>query len=203
MYPPDLIGTNPLIPADVLRDFLSEQELKTLLEQAIDNSGEAKQESQNSRRVASFGNKYNYSRIANPTQKIPDWLMPLKTKLENKTGQGFNQVSVTYYKPDSSLGRHADDENSIVPGSVIAGVSLGDTRQMAFYSRHRVSELGRISLIPGSLLLMKADEQFVYDHEVWGGVTNEVNSSLFQSWCHLTQPQPREVHPHQFLSLSL
>ncbi len=84
-------------------------------------------------------------------------------------GQVFNFALVTLYRDGMvGLGYHADNEPDLVPGAIIASVSLGQERD--FYVRPEPNPSGgpplSIRLPHGSLLTMEGDFQRHYVHAV-------------------------------------
>jgi alkylated DNA repair dioxygenase AlkB len=109
---------------------------------------------------------YTYSGLVNyPLPWIPI-LLELKKHVEQITQTSFNSVLLNRYRNGSdSMGWHSDDEPELGINPVIASLSLGATRQFQF--KHRTNKqlpLHRISLTPGSLLVMSGNTQKYWKH---------------------------------------
>ncbi len=121
------------------------------------------------RRTAWFGDEpfeYTYS---NSTKTALPWtkaLLELKQLAEKHAGESFNSCLLNLYDDGGQgMGWHSDDEDSIVPNSAIASISLGAERP--FDLRHKESkEKIRILLATGSLLVMKGQCQQCWQHHL-------------------------------------
>ncbi|WP_237061561.1 MULTISPECIES: alpha-ketoglutarate-dependent dioxygenase AlkB family protein [Microbulbifer] len=115
--------------------------------------------------VADPGITYRWSGLEQVAQA---WIGPLarvRTRLES-CGFHFNSVLANHYRGGSdSMGWHADDERELGPHPVIATLSLGAPRRLAFKRRDgggRTSlELGQ-----GTLLLTSGAVQGHWLHQV-------------------------------------
>lgn len=119
---------------------------------------------------------YRYSGIEHPAKP---WTEPLaiihERVCETFGGPVPNGVLLNYYRDgNDSIGRHADREDDLVPGSTIFGVSLGETRRIRFRRMDPdVSDDGKrtwptvdLDLEDGSILLMYGDCQRTWTHEI-------------------------------------
>jgi alkylated DNA repair dioxygenase AlkB len=85
------------------------------------------------RRVVHFGWDYGYdSWTIEPTEPIPDWLMPLRTRagaLMDVSSDAVAEVLVTRYEPGAGIGWHRD---APMFGPMVVGVSLAGRCRMRF-----------------------------------------------------------------------
>jgi alkylated DNA repair dioxygenase AlkB len=122
------------------------------------------------RRSCAFGDdgvSYRYSGLLRSAHPWPEWLHTVKANIEAATQARYNFVLCNLY-PDgkAGLGWHSDDEKDLVAGASIASLSLGEPRD--FYVRRRDSRevVLRVSLGPGSLLVMERQSQRHFQHQV-------------------------------------
>ena len=79
----------------------------------------------------------------------------------------FNSVLINYYPHSNScIPRHADNEPEICEESNIVTLSLGDTRDVYFFSITGHKPMAKLSLNTWDLLIFSKSSQFVYLHEV-------------------------------------
>lgn len=102
---------------------------------------------------------------------IPE-LLSLKHRIETFTGVTFNGVLLNLYRNgNDSVAWHSDKDT--LPGlkTEIASVSLGEERNFDFRSKanHRLNY--SIRLEHGSLLLMKGDLQWYWEHRIAKSIT--------------------------------
>lgn len=115
------------------------------------------------------GKSYTYSGLTvNPEPWTPE-LSSLKEELSEFVGVSFNSVLANYYRDGSdSIGKHSDNELGLGPNPddrIIASVSFNGPRD--FILRHRSkSEVHKISLQCGSLLVMRGTTQQHWTHEI-------------------------------------
>ncbi|MFV1871961.1 MAG: alpha-ketoglutarate-dependent dioxygenase AlkB family protein [Oleiphilus sp.] len=121
------------------------------------------------RKVAWYGDEafaYSYSnsnKIALPWIKT---LEDIKIMVNRLNGENFNSCLLNFYHTGSeAMGWHNDNETCMKPGATIASVSLGAAREFKF--RHQNSgKQHSIVLENGSLLLMKAETQEFWKHQL-------------------------------------
>jgi alkylated DNA repair dioxygenase AlkB len=113
---------------------------------------------------ADQGIRYSYSNNLLKTQPWPASLLAIKHHIQQKTGNEYNSVLVTYYRNGNDhVTWHSDDEEELGTEPVIASLSLGATRQFQF--RHKSIDLsGRILLHNGDLLIMRPAFQADWEH---------------------------------------
>ncbi|WP_115717483.1 alpha-ketoglutarate-dependent dioxygenase AlkB family protein [Gallaecimonas mangrovi] len=91
---------------------------------------------------------------------LKEWALALSAFLN----QPFNSVLANYYRDgNDKMGWHSDDEAELGPAPVIAMVSLGAERELAFRTRTN-SQSFKVSLPSGSLLVMGAGLQQRWQH---------------------------------------
>ncbi|MDX2001897.1 MAG: alpha-ketoglutarate-dependent dioxygenase AlkB [Chitinophagales bacterium] len=123
------------------------------------------------RLVAWYGEKeaaYVYS--GKPLQPLP-WtplLQELRQKLQQHLQVPFNAVLCNLYRDGNDyMGWHSDNEKPMGHKPVIASLSFGAVRD--FQLKHRSNKLLpviKLSLEPGSLLVMKGDTQKYWKHQL-------------------------------------
>lgn len=133
------------------------------------------------RKTAYYGTaSYSYSGYRRVGQGWPEWLIPIKEKVENYLGCTFNFVLMNFYRDgEDYVGYHTDQSDYIVPGSVSASLSFGSNRDFCFQKQpYGVRDgLGNISftnkgpvikivLTSGSLLVMNDKTQEKYKHSI-------------------------------------
>lgn len=121
------------------------------------------------RKVAWYGDEA-YEYVYSNTQKIAKpWtpsLNEIRHKLEVYSGETFNACLLNYYHDGSEgMGWHSDDEIMMKQHACIASISLGATREFMFRHKHTHQQYS-IELEPGSLLLMKAETQDYWKHQL-------------------------------------
>jgi alkylated DNA repair dioxygenase AlkB len=121
------------------------------------------------RRTCAFGEvglRYRYSGVERVAEAWPALLRPIVVRLRAELACPFDFALANLY-PDgvAAIGKHADDERGIAPGSTIAGLSLGATRDFVLYRRGgaRVAE---VALEHGSLVVMAGAMQRHFQHAV-------------------------------------
>ncbi|MFC5570456.1 alpha-ketoglutarate-dependent dioxygenase AlkB family protein [Lysobacter yangpyeongensis] len=110
------------------------------------------------------GTAYRYSGTLFEPRPWPALLRPLRDRLQNETGVGFNSVLANLYRDGHDcMGWHSDDEPELGASPVIASVSLGAARRFVLKHRQTQQKLA-IALPHGSLLLMAGATQRHYRH---------------------------------------
>ena len=162
-------NNNRHLPADYIPDYIIGEERTSLLRRCIELRHLAKPEGADKvhpRLVLCYGAPYGYSNITHPQKAFPSFLEAIRLGLNSKYGVEFNQLSMTFYEPLAVIPRHGDKEKSIVPGSPIVFLSLGSLRELGFFRSKMSTELGRVGLESGSLLVMRQEDQQEYDHAI-------------------------------------
>jgi alkylated DNA repair dioxygenase AlkB len=112
------------------------------------------------------GVAYRYSGVTHESAPWPDYLLPVRRRVEGVAGAPFNSLLLNCYRDGrDSIGFHADDEPELGPDPVVPSVSLGATR--TFVLRHnRTRQRVRYGLTHGSLLIMGGATQRHWRHAV-------------------------------------
>ena len=119
------------------------------------------------RRVASFGEPYNYSGTVWPRADVPDDLRPVLRAVAAAVGYELNNCPANYYPDgDSTMGYHADAVADLEPGTGISIVSLGAARTLSFRREPDRAVVHEVVLAGGSLLHMTAELQAGRRHAV-------------------------------------
>lgn len=111
--------------------------------------------------------RYQYSgKVFDPNPWTPE-LTELKSKLA-QAGMAFNSVLANCYRDGSdSVSWHSDDEPELGVRPLIASLSLGAPRR--FHLKAKVAKdqpTVRLTLQPGSLLLMAGNSQSHWQHQI-------------------------------------
>mgnify|MGYP005989484103 CR=1 FL=1 len=109
---------------------------------------------------------YQYSGKVLEPQPWHPLLLDIKARLELSCGYKFNSVLVNFYRDgNDKMGWHSDDESELGPNPVVASISLGETRAM-FFKNKKSQQTASIDLLAGSMLVMKAGMQRVFQHQI-------------------------------------
>lgn len=110
---------------------------------------------------------YQYANLNLTPQPWIPALTQLRQRLAEDCQQPFNSVLLNYYQHGGhSMGWHSDDEPELGPEPVIASVSLGATRSLAFRPRQGGRQCAKIALAHGDLLLMHGPSQALWQHQL-------------------------------------
>lgn len=113
------------------------------------------------------GIRYTYSRIENVALPWTQPLLEVKRAVEPPSGVMFNGVLLNRYRTGrDSVSWHADDEPEFGERPVIASVSFGGTRTFQLKHKTRKDLKAAIELTHGSLLIMRADTQANWLHQI-------------------------------------
>lgn len=120
------------------------------------------------RLTAYYGTQaYTYSGVT--MQPLP-WNAPLlqiKQKIEPLVNTQFNGVLLNLYRNGQDyIGWHSDDEHDLAKGSIIASLSLGETRRFIFRRRDNHQIKVELILGDGDFLIMGGDTQKFWQHHV-------------------------------------
>lgn len=116
------------------------------------------------RLTAWFGPPYKYSSISWPEEPMPGFIREICFEVEKLTDSELNSVLINYYRDGrDSMGWHRDNEPEM-DTSVIASLSLGETRRISFRERKGIERI-HIDLPHGSLLVMK-NMQSRWEHAI-------------------------------------
>ncbi len=120
------------------------------------------------RRVVHFGWDYGYeSWTIEPTEPIPDWLMPLRVRAAEVMGlpaEAVKEALVTCYESGAGIGWHRD---APMFGPTVVGVSLLGTCRMRF-QRHAGGQrqTAEAVLAPRSCYLLSKAARFIWQHSI-------------------------------------
>lgn len=111
---------------------------------------------------------YSYSNIALSPQPWPEFLRPIKARLEILCAHSFNSALANYYRDGAdSVDWHSDDEQELGENAIIASLSLGTSRMFELKHRYKRSlQTLKITLSHGSVLIMKGSTQQYWRHRI-------------------------------------
>lgn len=110
---------------------------------------------------------YSYSNITMYPKKFTPLLQQIKNDIEAISKTSFNVVLLNLYRDGKdSNGWHADNEKELGINPTIASLSLGAERPFRFKHRTLVNEKYKLVLNHGSLLIMKAEMQHYWLHQI-------------------------------------
>jgi alkylated DNA repair dioxygenase AlkB len=168
-------GTAPApgAPITLVRGYLTQEQQSALLGEAAHYPYDRPEISLFNRRLpiprtqvwfGDSGCDYRYSGLFIRALPWPRYASKLRDKLKRDFGLRSNGVLVNRYRDGSdSMGWHSDDEPEIAPGSDIASLTLGATRD--FVLRHKqTGSRHRLSLESGDLLIMHWPMQAQWQH---------------------------------------
>jgi alkylated DNA repair dioxygenase AlkB len=109
---------------------------------------------------------YAYSGLVHHGAGWPDWLLPIKERVETASEARFNSLLLNRYRDGrDSIGFHSDAEPELGRNPVVATLSFGTERE--FVLRHRRSkETLTYRLGSGSLLVMGGASQHHWVHGI-------------------------------------
>ncbi|MGH8084247.1 MAG: alpha-ketoglutarate-dependent dioxygenase AlkB family protein [Lysobacter sp.] len=111
------------------------------------------------------GAAYRYSGTRFEPRPWPSALRPIRDRLADELGVGFNSVLANLYRDGrDAMGWHSDDEPELGPAPVIASISLGAARRFVLKPRREPDRKLAMELGHGSLLLMAGLTQRNYRH---------------------------------------
>ncbi|WP_394204710.1 alpha-ketoglutarate-dependent dioxygenase AlkB family protein [Shewanella waksmanii] len=163
----------PAPPITVVRDYLTVSQQNLLLQESDTYPYQRPQ-------VQVFGKKHiiprsqvwfgdegcdiAFSGIMIQAQAWPYYVNRLRMQLQRDFGINANGVLVNHYADgEQSMGWHSDDEPEFVPGSDIASISIGASRD--FVLRHKATQVKHIiELSCGDLLIMHWPMQQQWEH---------------------------------------
>jgi alkylated DNA repair dioxygenase AlkB len=120
------------------------------------------------RRVVHFGWDYGYdSWTIEPTEPIPDWMMPLRLRagaLMGVSAEAVEEVLVTRYEMGAGIGWHRD---APMFGPMVVGVSLAGICRMRFQRKVAGErETAEAILAPRSAYLLAEEARFLWQHSI-------------------------------------
>ncbi|MAD44952.1 MAG: alpha-ketoglutarate-dependent dioxygenase AlkB [Oceanospirillaceae bacterium] len=106
-------------------------------------------------------------------------LQTLREKVQQATGERFNAVLVNLYRNGQDyVDWHTDDDKEMGDNAVIASLSLGATRAFSIRRFNTPEQQQNIMLTSGTLLVMQAGFQQVYEHAVLPDDTTQPRINL-------------------------
>jgi alkylated DNA repair dioxygenase AlkB len=158
-------------------DFLSEYEASELFDIIKDQTnwrqdevvvfGKTYQQPRLTALYSSSNKSYSYSGLTMHPEPFPEYLWPLKNRLESTSHIAFNTLLMNLYRDgQDSNGWHADNEKELGINPVIASISLGEERPFHFKHRSLKEERHKLILEHGSLLLMLGEMQHHWLHQI-------------------------------------
>ena len=122
------------------------------------------------RKVAFLGDEgisYKYSGKTKIAEKWLQFILEIKSTVEQISGEKFNACLLNYYHNGSeAMSWHSDNEKEILKHSAIASVSFGAERKLGFKHNFTKEEIS-LMLENGSLLIMKDETQIYWKHKLY------------------------------------
>ena len=116
---------------------------------------------------ASNGLAYSYSGIKMHPHNFTPAIQQIKECVEKIANTEFTTCLLNLYRNgQDSNGWHADDEKELGINPIIASVSLGAERFFKMRQKNKEGEVIKLKLAHGSLLLMQAETQHYWQHEL-------------------------------------
>ena len=110
---------------------------------------------------------YSYSKIKMQPHTFSADLLNIKQKVESFCKVEFTSCLLNFYRSGlDSNGWHADNEKELGKHPIIASVSLGAPRVFHLKHRNDKSLKHKLTLEPGSLLLMQGQTQHNWLHQI-------------------------------------
>ena len=124
------------------------------------------------RLTRTFGWRYDFDdRSFAPSEPIPDWLLPLRTKaaaFADVSPEEFVHALLVRYDPGAGIGWHRDRPVF----ETVVGVSLGSPATLRFRRRReRGFDRGSIELEPRSAYLLSGPARHEWEHSIAAGET--------------------------------
>ncbi|KAL5266915.1 hypothetical protein ACHWQZ_G004079 [Mnemiopsis leidyi] len=151
-------------------DFVDETLANELMSFLGDCTGEFDKNSERGHGVISFGHPYHYNgaRASMPLSvTFPEPINKLAEQIKEKYPESvINQCLINRFTDGSSkLPEHSDDEDTVVFGSNIFTVSIGDTCDVAFQRRDG-SEQTKVTVDGRSIYVMSRESQDHWSHRI-------------------------------------
>ena len=169
---------------NIYQRFLPENDRDRLFKKIIENPRHIKNPLKGKKRNKTiYGSvkEYNYFyRGKKVTTKIIPWeefrpLQKLAKRIEKVTGQPYNTCVIQIYG-SGSVGIKPHRDKEMKPGSIIASISLGETRRMKF-ERNGFDSLD-VELESGDLCLINPPTNNYWAHSIPTDTTKDVRVSL-------------------------
>jgi alkylated DNA repair dioxygenase AlkB len=177
LYPPQSNNTSGLsnepmpCTSSYIDNFIDEQFSGELIEFLDGHADEFEKNSERGHGVISFGQPYKYkgAKASSPLSKtFPEQIVKLVDIVQNKyPDSAVNQCLINRYEDENSLlPEHADDEETIVHGSNIFTISLGDTYDVKFKRVDGAKEEIVKPVIGRSMYVMSRSSQTQWTHRI-------------------------------------
>ena len=161
--------TQPTEPFEQIKNHIKQTEVQEVEKQVrLGVRGKMKREGKNEVGFMSEQDKqypYYYGGIAHWPVEYNPYIRGMSGEASRTLGCSFNNTQVIIYGPDGELNFHLDDEQELVPGSLIAMQSLGGDRLMMF--KHKVTgETHEVELKSGDLTIITQASQDTWLHAI-------------------------------------
>lgn len=137
--------------------------------QEIDEQEWSIESLESTRRIQQHGYRYEYQNgilvACNYLGALPDWAMRIAKRLygDGLTEIVLDQATVNEYEPGQGLRNHIDCITCF--GDTLSTISLGSPYVMEF-THAQTQEKRELLLLPGSLLALKREARYVWQHGV-------------------------------------
>ena len=117
--------------------------------------------------MADSGLNYSYSNMTMQPEPWHDRVAELKARVSAQSKASFKGVLLNYYRDGKdSNGWHADDEPELGTQPLVASLSLGGSRDFYLRNKRGHAQKFKLTLQPGSLLIMGRGVQSHWQHQV-------------------------------------
>jgi alkylated DNA repair dioxygenase AlkB len=115
-----------------------------------------------------YGRDYNFSGMNHSALPINDeYLVKLLEFVNNHSGKQYNGILINWYQNGYHyIGKHSDDEKSLIKDTPIYSFSFGQERDFRITSKKKEIDPISIKLKNNSLIIMGGKMQEHYYHEV-------------------------------------
>ena len=98
---------------------------------------------------------------------VPEPIADARPAVESLSGHRFNSAGLNLYRSgQDSVAPHNDKLHSLIEGTPIALLSLGETRRFTLRTKAQPKRKFDLDLEPGSLLVMSYETQLHLDHGI-------------------------------------
>jgi len=141
-------------------NYISEDEETTLLEHLTTQEWDTRL----SRRTLHYGWRYPYSPFGKleQTTAIPEWILPVQTRLESTFGTTFDQLIVNEYLPGQGIAPHVDHMGFF--DDTIAVISIGS--DTVLHMTHKSRPNVNVTVQRCSMYGMQDIARYVYKHSI-------------------------------------
>ena len=168
-----LLFNEPLIAGlEYREDFITEGEERALLDRLmpLDLAPFRFHGWLGNRRTQSFGWRYDFEDASfNPTEPLPEWLLPLRAKAGEFAGvapEEFVHVLLARYDPGAGIGWHRDRDVF----EKVVGVSLNTPATLRFRQRMPTGfRRASLEVLPRSAYLLSREARHQWEHSIAPG----------------------------------